>query len=307
VKYVLFATALVTGVGCNLILDQHPGVTCTCAPEHGTGKCVDGACVITACDFAFEDVDHDSSNGCETQSPLAVDSLALWLRADQGVTVANGSVVGWENQAPPGGVTSVTMGAPTLDDTGAWPDVDLPSVRFRGSDLMGVDLSAMMSAPGYTTFVAVARYGDGPYNCVLGSPTYPPATGWSCGGTPNAAGTAFQLGWTSNTRAFSEPFCSATSITTTANDATSFQPVVMTAWFDPGAPAHYFSLDGTTVSTQVYAHALVGLSSPSMLGGCPSGPRLDGLVGEVIVYSTLLSNDDRDLVHAYLKARWKTH
>jgi len=27
-------------------------------------------------------------------------------------------------------------------DTGAWPDVDLPSVRFRGSDLLGVDLSA---------------------------------------------------------------------------------------------------------------------------------------------------------------------
>ena len=115
-----------------------------------------------------------------------------------------------------------------------------------------------------------------------------------------------ELGWLSNTKAFWEPFCSSMSLPVPAN-GTSYQATVMILWFDPSPPrTHAWSLDGETTSTQVYARALSNLSAPSMLGACPSGTRFTGLVGELIVYETLLSTADRNLIHAYLKARWKT-
>ncbi|MBW1807034.1 MAG: S8 family serine peptidase [Deltaproteobacteria bacterium] len=37
-----------------------------CLFNNGSGDCVDGACVITACDAGFDDCNGDSSDGCET-------------------------------------------------------------------------------------------------------------------------------------------------------------------------------------------------------------------------------------------------
>ncbi|MCZ7680054.1 MAG: hypothetical protein M5U28_15335 [Sandaracinaceae bacterium] len=36
-----------------------------CAPPHAFGACEGGACVVTACDVGFLDLDEDPSNGCE--------------------------------------------------------------------------------------------------------------------------------------------------------------------------------------------------------------------------------------------------
>ena len=52
--------------------------------------------------------------------------------------------------------------------------------------------------------------------------------------------------------------------------------------------------------------ALTKLQAPGILGGCPTGSPFTGLVGELVVYSTLLSADDRAALAMHLKAKWRT-
>jgi hypothetical protein len=296
--------------GCNAILGQHPGIVdagCPCSLDHATAACSDSGCAILSCDVGYDDLDLDPSDGCESPNPLAFEqgSLALWLRNDQGVvTDMDGGVTGWTNVIS-GVVQPTTLGAPTVDSS-SWPSTSRASVHFAGADRMAVDFSSMSSPRGFTAFVAYARFGNGLLNCIMGSGSYPAGNPTVI--CPGAAGTAFQLGYdNSNTRAFYEVFCNSMYHASPPNGAGAYQPNLFVLWFDPQSGLNYSSLNGDEESDiKQTPHALVDLSAPGMIGGCPAGATFTGLIGEVVVYSTLLSSSDRAALTSHLKTKWST-
>ena len=273
---------------------------CGALPHTATLACSGGACTVGTCDPAYDNLDDDAGNGCETPNPLAFSatSLAVWLKGDQGIVKgADGGVTGWTNLAGDGGVVPVGVGAPTVDTT-LWPSLPgASSVSFvKGQDSFALDVSSM--GGDFTTFIASARYGDG-LNCVLGSNAYSSA---SC---PGAAGAAFQICYFTNVQVGSEVYCNSILTTATANTSSGYQPALMTMWFD--GSLNYFTFNGVTINDNGQApHALLNTAAPGFLGGGAGGPYYAGLIGEVVIYSTLLTAPDRAAVQSYLKTKWKT-
>ncbi len=282
--------------------------SCTACPPLAhvtTAACSNGACAIGTCDPAYDDLDKDASDGCETPNPLAFQpsSLRLWLKADD-VTVGDGGVVSWPNLAPSadGGVgATLATGHPIVDGAN-WPALPgMQSVSFTSGDSMNVDLSGMAGGL-YTTFVASARLSDAT-NCVLGSNGHP-AGNPNC---PTQAGAAFQMCYLgSPTDTFTaEVYCNNLQLSVTANTSSGYQSAILASWWD--GSLNWDSVDSSSRSDTTEDPAALNASlAPGILGGGYGGPAYSGLVGEVIVYATNLSAPDHAAVQSYLKTKWKT-
>jgi hypothetical protein len=277
-----------------------------------------GTCAKT-CDGSCGDV----TDGCDTADPLAIQpsSLKLWLKADNGVRLgADGGVGSWASSVPTdgglleGGLGAVVVTGSPMVDNADWPgEPGRLSVRMAIGDSFDADLSALASTSGFTLFVVDARYGNA-IQCLLASHTY--NRSFSC---CTDQSTAFQLCTQSNTDFWFEPFCNSLHVNSGApNTATGYQTNLHTVWFDPATPRYYYALGadagitgnsscGAPYCVCPNAGALTGLNVPGRIGGGYVSPgSYAGLVGEIIVYSTLLSSTDRASVRAYLQAKWKT-
>jgi hypothetical protein len=281
---------------------------CPSLPNVATARCNGNACGIGTCAPAFDDLDVDSGNGCETPNPRSVQpsALAVWLSADRGVSVtADGGVTGWANQngaADAGAGAVPESGRATVDKT-SWPSKPgMPSIAFDGATSFTIDLSGMESATGYTTYVVSARYGPG-VMCVMASHTYPQP--FSC--CPDK-GKAMQLCFDTNTTLNGEVFCNTIRAAIPANAAGAYQSHLSAMWFDPAVPANYTNTNGGAATSNAGAQCPSKLSnlSNARIGGGYSGASYTGLVGEIVVYSTLLSAADRIPIESYLKTKWKT-
>jgi hypothetical protein len=59
--------------GCEMPVNGNDNNNCgacgrVCAPQNGTGSCMNGVCTITSCNNGFADCDHDPNNGCESNT-----------------------------------------------------------------------------------------------------------------------------------------------------------------------------------------------------------------------------------------------
>jgi hypothetical protein len=295
---------------CVAIDDPAYGCTptsCTpCALAHvTTAQCAGGACAVGACDPTYDDLNHDAGDGCETPNPLAFQpsSLKLWLKADVGVTIADGGVTSWENLAPSadGGAGATLTGGHPVIDTTSWPQLpSTKSVSFASGDTFDADFSGMVGGT-YTTFIAAARHGD-QTNCIIGSKGSP-------GGNPSCpaqGGLAFQMCYGPNTTFNAEIYCNNLSEAAVANTSSGYQPAILAMWWD--GSLNYGSVDGAVRddSGEVPSKLSGTYINPGRIGAGYANAPYTGLIGEVVVYSTLLSGPDHAAVQAYLKTKWKT-
>lgn len=282
--------------------------TCSACPAlaHVTqAACSNGACAIGACDPTYDDLDRDASDGCEIPNPFAYQpsSLKLWLKADVGLTIVDGGVTSWQNLAPSadGGVGATLVSGHPVVDTASWTQLPgMKSVSFASGDNFDADFGGMVGGT-YTTFVAAARYGD-QTNCLMASKGSP-------GGNPNCPtqeGLAFQMCYGPNTVFNAEVYCNNLSVAAPANTSSGYQPAVLAMWWD--GSLNYGSINGAVRDDTGEDPSKLSGSyiNPGRLGGGYAGAPYTGLIGEVIVYSTLLSAPDHAAVQTYLKTKWRT-
>jgi len=110
---------------CNGTVDDAPDELC--ALDHAAASCQAGACVITACDDGWEDLDGRPSTGCEIQTmcvpadPVDRREAAPWFTCPEAGVLANATVVTVMDRV------DQYFGAEdrrTVDATALFPDTD---------------------------------------------------------------------------------------------------------------------------------------------------------------------------------------
>lgn len=266
---------------------------------------------------------YDASADASSFNVGGVMGLALWLKADVGVTSNAGIVSAWADQS--GNNNNATETRVGLQPTLISPGITtaLPSVHFasvpcstngcvggQGNDLLIGDSPTLEW--GTTDFLVevVARYTNDPASVnhdAFG------ALYISIYGPPNTATTG--LGLYGNV--FMEPGDLATS---SAMEAYVWnQPAAISSGtgYNNDMP-HVFGMqrvgttlsvriDGASVGSQAIASVDTGKTG-GRLGGCENATaqRLEGDIGEVIAVKGTVAAEDLAGVEGYLKARWGT-
>jgi hypothetical protein len=295
------------------------GSSCTpCAkgPNVATMKCAGGQCKIATCNSGYEDADGVAGNGCESPTPLSIQpsNLAVWLRADLGIVGDASGVSQWQDQSGNGNnATQASAGLEPIPMTGSWPGKPaLQALRFDGSKEMAASFSAFTSTNGFTLAVAVARYGSNPaFGGIVGAGQFLPAP--SCCNGDQAK--LFAFGFYDNTHVDFERTCASIMGTVPANGASTYQVQQLSMMYSPSDTLYHLALGGSEVNTDscgagcYCAHSAAPnatVASNGMIGNSPDNSRFNGLIGEIILYKTVLTAADLAAIQSYLRNRWGT-
>ncbi len=282
--------------------------------DTGTSDASDGGCAA-----GFEDLDKNTTNGCETKTPAGIQpsSLKLWLRADRGLGCTSGHVTGWADQsgsndnATPLGTGPRCGGVKTLNGTDVpvfqrsaiAADAGLDaSLAALDDNTMAVDLSFMVGVP-YTFFIVEQRSDftvDHNYPIGAGS-----LASYACGAD---AGTdrAFHFGYRHPLDFAAAQFCDDYDFVVDAGKS----PIdaVVNVGGDGGRAVFFDNVSISTASVQSNAF-LAGNAAGRLGRGYETTTFFDdtryiGYIAEVIVYTTPLSDNDRSAITTYLRTHW---
>jgi len=211
-------------------------------------------------------------------TPTQIAGLKVWLKADTLALADNDPVDTWADQSGVGNNVTAAGTARPLYKTNIRNG--LPAVRFDGSN-------DMMSGASAVTFrhVFVAFYHNGAAFPIPGG-----AVGYSgvVSGTVNTD-LVILTGHEGTTRFFDD-----TLTTVYHRDGT------LKAENDMQAPMLTWGVCAISYATGWTVTPRLGKDRNN------SGRHLNGDIGEVLAYDTVLSTADRQSVEAYLKSRWAT-
>jgi hypothetical protein len=282
--------------------------------DTGTSDASDGGCPA-----GFEDLDKNTSNGCETKTPAGIQpsSLKLWLRADRGLGCTSGHVTGWadqsgsnDNATPAGSPGPRCGGVKTLNgfdvpvfQRSVVPDSGLDAaLGVLDDNTLAVDLSFMVGTA-YTVFVVEQRSDFTVlHNYPMGAGSLP---NYACG--PDA-GTdrAFHFGYRNGTDFTAAQFCDDYDYAIDAGKS----PIeaVVNVGGDGGRAVFFDNAAASPLNTQSNAF-LAGNAAGRIGRGYETTTFFDdtryiGYIAEVIVYTAPLSDNDRAAVTTYLHTHW---
>ena len=255
--------------------------------------------------------------GSEAADFSLTDNLALWVRADAGVTSSGGVVTSWADQATAiGGSNDAVQVDPTKQPTlvaNASPAGDRPVIRFDGADdLLEIAANTVFETNTLTWFcVYKAPEDTGETQQVLTCADGLSTSHW---GTKTDAvmgdGTRKQAVWTRRddgyyrgVRSDPLPMSEFQLVTAVWNGTSDYVNVV-------GPERIYGLVNGAMIPSAngnpcYQANSTCYGNLGLMLGGRVDGTHsLMGDICEIMVYDTCLSNDNRALVDQYLYQKW---
>lgn len=159
--------------------DLGPGEECDDGMANGPGSACNALCHLNVCGDgdqgpaeACDDGNDVELDGCESDCtasmPDDIMGLVLWLRADEGVMVANNQVVKWADQSGEGNdaINGVEQPGPVYPSkSGQLNGVDV--VRFDGPHPLGMRL-ALPDVMGETAFAVAQSFDYGDNDALLG-------------------------------------------------------------------------------------------------------------------------------------------
>ncbi len=273
------------------------------------------------CPVGFEDLDKNTTNGCETKTPAGITptALKLWLRADRGLTCASSAVTAWadqsgnsDNAAPVSGHTGPSCGSQTLNGYGVpvfspvSPDGGLDaSLAALEDGVLKVDLGFLVGTP-YTVFAVEQRSTATPlHQYFIGSGV---VLNYGCGAD---AGTdkALHVGYRNSGEFTFAQFCDDNAVVLGADAGLGVSvDSVRNAAGDAGV---HIELDGAAqIAVNTSPTAFLASSIEGRIGrGYETttffdDTRYHGVIAEIIVYVGVMTDADRAAVTAYLKAHW---
>ncbi len=255
---------------------------------------------------------------CGTGCPSTVhgDKLALWLAADFGVTCVSGRVTSWQDR---GGWALPVV--PVTGKTGPRCGVDSIAGRDAlffdrpGSDdldgVLTVDLNLPLKGTDYTVFV-VERRQSNTDGYILGT-----GGGGSCA---DDSYYAYRFGYT--TSAAPPSFVAGPYAYDNVGDNGCLDPFIPYGPYSASDPAaleievfgqrmgHSLAINGAAALTNTDENPIVMLP-PAFIGRAFDAPTLSlhhsrylGDVAEIVIYSAVLTDDERTQVTSYLQQRW---
>jgi hypothetical protein len=300
----------------------------TSAPDTGTGT-TDSSVPPTpdaGCPAGLEDLDGDAANGCETKTPSGVDaaSLALWLRADRGLTCANDRVTAWADQSgkgrnasPVAGHAGPACGALSGDvrgiDVPFFAAAPSPDAAVLDDDVLQVDL-AFLAGAAYTVFEVDRRQAPNKgFSFVVGSGV-PAFDNYDCSASGPNVNRGIHIGYREDALFWFDQFCNAGATNVAQLDAGGVDggygaltwSVSVNGATDGGAFSvrHSESIDGgvSGVPTPLVTsdNGRIGRG----FGNTGIDTRFRGDIPEVIVFSKALSEGEITDVATYLKRHW---
>jgi len=216
---------------------------------------------------------------------------ALWLDASDLSTITkdgSGYVSQWNDKS--GNNRNATQGTAAMQPLSLTnPLVNgLYVMRFDGSDdIMSVDLSFLAPNSRYTMFIVEGRLGTKSENYILGT-------------DPGATNQGLYVGYRNDT---------TWTLAQYANDLdTGGLPGYTTQLFrlwtnELDSVGHYIFLDGVQRASNTNTTGMTTANS-GVVGSGFGGRRYIGDLAEVLIYNAGLSAADRQIVEAYLMAKW---
>jgi hypothetical protein len=218
--------------------------------------------------------------------------LALWLKADKGVTTNNdGTVSQWADQSGLGNnaVQTVSTSAPKLVTD---PKTGKPAVEFDGTSsyLAAASTPSLVIQADISTFCSFDIADVAAAHILWSKSTNARAYPWICG---VAGGGAMSF---------------------TRGNVDGFNPVTSTSVVSPGTPvvagvslagslaSHY--LDAQPVGSGVFGYGALDQGAALVIGALDDFTSpFAGMLSELLIYNRALSGSDLDLANAYLAAR----
>jgi hypothetical protein len=264
--------------------------TCgSCVLAQATSECRKGACVISACKTGFVDANSNADDGCEA-GDVASNALTLWFMADRGLTLSGEQVSAWVDQSA-AHVTASAMSAaamPKRVKQATGPQM----VEFDGAD-DGLKLPDGFSTFNGTTFFAVAE-------------AYP-ASG--CAGILSLSNgddnSDIEYGRHTSNLLYYEVLG---DFVEGATDAFVANQRLLVSITQNSTGAVELRINGVlNASPKTIPVPPVVVRTQNYLGrdtytACPQAYK--GLLGELILYTRKLSDDEFSRTQAYLAAKW---
>jgi len=230
--------------------------------------------------------------------------LALWLRADQGVTQSSGNVSAWADQSINGNNASQsTSGSqPTLVTSSLNGQ---PVLRFNGStgQYLGIADNSSVRVTNYT-IISVINPGAtlSSYPIIVSRPYY--ASGWT------SPYDSYQFGITpsGNLYAYGSISSSSNVGTISSNVVASQGPILATGSYGSGVFKVYTKgsqVASTTVSNSPLSYN--GQTANLVIGAATSNTAqlfYNGDIGEVLIYNRVLSSTEQQQAEAYLADKY---
>lgn len=218
--------------------------------------------------------------------------LALWLKADAGVTLSGSDVTAWADQSGNGNDVTAPGTPPTFD---ASVINGLPGVRFTGAAVSLANTSTSLITAGAARHVfSVVKCGS------TASPGGPIVV--FRGNTPWFAAYLAIIG--GNTYAYSDGATTASTLTSPPTlTSTAFE--VEHASAGTGTGNLTLALDGTNQTLATPDIATESGATGFVIGNAPTASQyFDGDVCEVFVYDHVLTGSDLADLRGYLQARY---
>ena len=239
--------------------------------------------------------------GVKPFSPASL-SPALWLDASDTATItaSSGSVSQWSDKSGNGRhVTQAT--AANQPTTGTRTQNALNVLDFDGGDFLNGGDILDVGSGGITT-IGVAKFDSSGDGALWGKSAATAANGrWSLLRSVGNLEGAWQEG---SFNLFTQAADSSTAVRAVAQRVTRNTSGGNAIFVNGSAVGTATNTTGTTSHDTAYSFFIGAYQSSS--GGVPplTGYYLDGFIGEVVVYLSVLSDTDLTKVTDYLKTKW---
>lgn len=235
--------------------------------------------------------------------PRSISGLQLWLDANDAstMTLNGGTVSEWRSKVGSIAVTQATASAqPTLTANYAG---SRSALTFDGGDVL-YSASAPLSIAPCTSFIVYAESTIVSFAGILGGT---PATGNDFGDVGGFITSARESGnVTARVARVGQPAATEMNALSTSQGASAYGRKILTALVDTSSAT--VRMNGVAGSAD--AHAVTGSSSGAIVGGrfvsgaVSASFRLNGVVCEILHYSTALSAAQVSLVEKWMALRW---
>ena len=207
--------------------------------------------------------------------PSSLGGLALWLKADAGVTLAGSDVTAWADQSSNGNNFSISSGTVTKDTNIIGSN---PAILFNGGKLAGNDI---VTAKTIYAVIKTLNYSASQYSAIFeatGGGLYSAILGTEWGSYFNSEYSSFDSIATNT----------STIIATISNDGETYE----------------FRRDGETVTNETNGNGFYSRSVAYLGNDGTGGQSADVYLSEIIVYDRVLTILEIQQVEAYLNTKY---